>query len=199
LRNLGPRTPSWHNFCALLIFCVFRNVPGDGLLLCYDNAGTRRQQAAVIKAALFGDLWMWLKLMWLQSELVRSPVGPVWGLPPNRPQTTLTGPRTTSNCSPMGRYRSPNCTHHAHENTLRFPEIRPAKPIFFAVLVGVGRFPVDVHNNFSKPNRCSGTLNCAIKIPGRKSCFRPGFQPDSDQTTSKSALRLVFGWPEVRF
>jgi hypothetical protein len=24
---------------------------------------------------LFGDLWMWLQLMWLQFEVVRSPVG----------------------------------------------------------------------------------------------------------------------------
>ncbi len=37
----------------------------------------------------FGDLWMSLQLMWLQSEVVRSPVGLVWvrfgaGLGPKR-------------------------------------------------------------------------------------------------------------------
>jgi hypothetical protein len=26
-----------------------------------------------------GDLWMWLQLMWLQFEVVRGPVGVVWG------------------------------------------------------------------------------------------------------------------------
>ena len=32
LRNLGPQTPSGHNFCAILILFVFRIVPGDGQL-----------------------------------------------------------------------------------------------------------------------------------------------------------------------
>ena len=32
LRNLGPRTPSRHNVCAILIFCVSRIVPGDAQL-----------------------------------------------------------------------------------------------------------------------------------------------------------------------
>ncbi len=27
----------------------------------------------------FGDLWMWLQLVWLQLEVVRDPVGVVWG------------------------------------------------------------------------------------------------------------------------
>ena len=27
----------------------------------------------------FGDLWMWLQLMWLQFEVVRGPVGVVHG------------------------------------------------------------------------------------------------------------------------
>ncbi len=30
-------------------------------------------------AACLGDLWMWLQLMWLQFEVVRGPVGVVWG------------------------------------------------------------------------------------------------------------------------
>ncbi len=50
---------------------------------------------------MFGDLWMWLQLMWLQFEVVRGPVGgrlginlgAVWGPKgrkpaPNRPQLT---------------------------------------------------------------------------------------------------------------
>ena len=41
---------------------------------------------------LIGDLWMWLQLMWLQFEVVRGPVGVVWGrggtdLGPAGPQT----------------------------------------------------------------------------------------------------------------
>ncbi len=28
---------------------------------------------------IHGDLWMWLQLMWLQFEVVRSPVGVAWG------------------------------------------------------------------------------------------------------------------------
>ena len=47
----------------------------------------------------FGDLWMWLHLMWLHFEVVRGPVGVVWGrfgsgLGPFGPQT---GSKSTPN------------------------------------------------------------------------------------------------------
>ncbi len=49
--------------------------------------------------SLFGALWMWLQLMWLQFEVVRGPVGIVWGrfwagLGPFGP---LTGRKSTLN------------------------------------------------------------------------------------------------------
>ena len=31
------------------------------------------------RTSRIGDLWMWLQLMWLQFEVVRGPVGVVWG------------------------------------------------------------------------------------------------------------------------
>ncbi len=37
LCNLGPRTPSGHNCCQILIFCFIRSVPGDGLLQSYTH------------------------------------------------------------------------------------------------------------------------------------------------------------------
>jgi hypothetical protein len=67
--------------------------------------------------AYLGDLWMWLQLMGLQFEVVRGPVGVVWGRcgaslwhfgrkpAPSRPQATPTGLRTTSKRSHM------NCSH----------------------------------------------------------------------------------------
>ncbi len=50
----------------------------------------------------FGDLWMWLELMWLQFEFVRGPVGVAWGrfgagMGPFGPQT---GPESTTNERP---------------------------------------------------------------------------------------------------
>ena len=44
LRNLGPQTPSGHNFCTILILCIFRIVPGDGLLQpkAPEALGTKR-------------------------------------------------------------------------------------------------------------------------------------------------------------
>jgi hypothetical protein len=66
--------------------------------------------------------------MWLQFEVVRGPVGVVWGriepdwvpkgphIDPNRSQTTPTGPRTTSNCSHM------SCSHiHRSPRSLQYP------------------------------------------------------------------------------
>ncbi len=49
----------------------------------------------------FGDLWMWLQLMCLQFEAVRSPVGAVWGQfvwvwGPTGPKSTPNGPDRTS-------------------------------------------------------------------------------------------------------
>ncbi len=50
-------------------------------------------------AAVLGDLWIWLQLVWLQFEVVRSLVGVVWerfgaGLGPFGPQT---GPTSIPN------------------------------------------------------------------------------------------------------
>ncbi len=60
-----------------------------------------RAQAARLAAAcnFVGDLWTWLQLMWLRYEVVRGPVGVVWGrlwagLGPKEPQT---GPKATPN------------------------------------------------------------------------------------------------------
>ncbi len=42
--------------------------------------GTLQEEAVDVDAVLdtgtvIGDLWMWLQLMWLQFQVVRSPVG----------------------------------------------------------------------------------------------------------------------------
>ncbi len=70
-----------------------------------------------------GDLWMWLHLMWLQSEVARGPVGVVGGrfgtgLGPIGPQT---GPKTTLEAwvflhAPGGDGRR-NGRHHARKGT----------------------------------------------------------------------------------
>ncbi len=61
-----------------------------------DFPGTRQQNLGLQG---LGDLWMWLQLMWLQCEVVRGPVGIVWGrfgtgLGPFGP---LTEPKSTLN------------------------------------------------------------------------------------------------------
>ncbi len=52
---------------------------------------------AMLGVVYIGDLWMWLKLMWLQFEVVQGPVGVVWNRfgarfgvlwAPNRPPKT---------------------------------------------------------------------------------------------------------------
>jgi hypothetical protein len=59
----------------------------------------RRRNPFAYKA---GNLWMWLQLMWLQFEVVRGPVGVIWGRsgagfrpkgPQTRPRIDPTRPR----------------------------------------------------------------------------------------------------------
>ena len=125
---------------------------------------------------------MWLQLMWLQFEVVRGPVGVVWGrfgagLGPCGPRSSSkttpndpdrTGPRTTSNCSHM-------ICSHIH----RSPTGAAAGTISRLLLK-----PVGVKESF--------TFCYAIVLSGRKSEFRAGFRSDSNRESFRMGLLADF-------
>ncbi len=58
-------------------------VPAVGISSCRGSPGGAVSGAIwagdAPKTDKYGDLWMWLQLMWLKFEVVRGPVGVVWG------------------------------------------------------------------------------------------------------------------------
>ncbi len=131
--------------------------------------------------AFNGDLWMWLQLMRLQSEVVRGPVGVIWGRlwadlgprpAPNRPQSTPTGPWTTSNCSHM------SC-RHIHRSPITGRQCAGgAASEHIAVQAVEGPQQRMPRGCGALLRPCAAILCYAILLPGRVSGFRAGFRPE---------------------